>query len=330
MDNEDLSSGADTSPAGAGDAGAAGEGNSSAASPAAASTPEAGKEQPAPDATAALFGPQWRETAIAGMPEDQRDKATNYLKTRTSPYDVIRSAMAADSKISELTANRGVKVPTGKNDDPKDVEEYRKAKGVPDDIEKYNFDVPQEYGDLTHLDSELKSDFLKRAQAAHWNNADVKIATDMWWQAQKMYAADRAKAAAVAQQEAMDEIRIEFGKDYRANIEGINRMMAQEMARVGLKDPAERHAALSEPLADGRTLGDLPWFVKMMNNFQQERSDAGTFIQGETADGGDVDARIRNIVSLSQTDPKEYERMQPELDKLIAVQNRRKGVTSVR
>lgn len=238
-------------------------------------------------------------------------------------HDVLRSAMAADAKISELTANRGVKIPTGKNDDPKALEEYRKAKGVPDDIEKYNFDVPQEYGALSDLDTELKGDFLKRAQAANWNNQDLKVATDMWWQAQKMYAAEQAKQAAILQQEAMDEIRIEFGKDYRGKVENINRMMSQEMARVGVEDPAQRHQALSIKLADGRTLGDVPWFVRMMDNFATERSDAGAFVEGETSDGGDLDARITKIVALSQTNPKEYERMQPELDKLIMARNRR-------
>ena len=79
----------------------------------------------ADDKNISAFGDNWREDIIKNLPEEQHDKARNYLKTRNSPYDIVRGAMSADQKITELTRDR-VKIPTGENDDPKDVAAYRK------------------------------------------------------------------------------------------------------------------------------------------------------------------------------------------------------------
>ena len=290
-------------------------------------TDAAGSESasPADAAGSNPWGDKWRENIITGVPADQREKAQNYLKTRSSPYDILRSGMAADQKISELQANRGVKIPTGKNDDPKEVEAYRKARGVPESFEKYDLPVPQEVGSLSDFEKELQTDFLKQAHAQHWNQKDIDLARNTWFTAQRMLKAEEYKQVAAQSQANVDALRVEMGSDYRPNIELVNRMFSQEMARVGVESPDERRAALSIRLADGSLLGEKPWFVKMMTNIARERADAGAFVDGETVDGGDVDGRINKIMGLMHTNPKEYERMQPELDKLIAVQNRRKG-----
>lgn len=264
----------------------------------------------------------WRDRLASGLPEDQRGKAKDYLKTRSSPYDILRSGMAADSKISELMRDR-VKIPTGKNDDPKDVAAYRKARGVPEAPEKYDVRLPEDFGEMDALDTDLSNDFKKRAHALNWGQKDFDLAIETVAARDKMRAAEEANRILRAKEAAIDDLRVEFGRDYRGNVELINRFMAEEMKRAGLEDPEARRDALSMRFANGMALGEQPWFVKMMLNIARQHADDGIMEGGETADGTDVDGRIEAIMGKMHSDPKEYERMQPELQKLIATQNRR-------
>lgn len=264
----------------------------------------------------------WRDRFANGLPEDQRGKAKDYLKNRSSPFDILRSGMAADSKISELTRDR-VRVPTGKNDDPKDVAAYRKARGTPEKAENYDIRLPEDFGEMDQLDSEMSDEFKKKAHSLNWGQKDFDLAIDTVIARDKMRAAEQANRVLRAKEAAQDELRIEFGKEYRGNVELINRFIGEEMKRVGVDDANLRREALSERFADGMALGEKPWFVKMMANIARRYADDGLIETGETEEAGDVDTRIDKIVGLMHSDPKEYERMQPELQKLIAVQNRR-------
>lgn len=267
------------------------------------------------------FSERWRDEIAAGLPADQRDKAKQYLKTRNSPYEVLRAGMSADAKISELMATR-VKIPTGKDDDPKDVASYAKARGVPDKADDYKLDVPDGF-ELSETDQQLKGDFFKAAHQRHWNQADVDLAVKTHMAILQETEAEQAKQRIQASQAAQDELRVHFGKDYRASIELTNRMFQQEMSELGMDDTKARQEALSIPLADGRMLGELPWFVKMMAKIARERSDDGAFEMGESGDGVDLDAKIDKIMDKKFSDPKEYERLQPELQRLIGAQQRR-------
>lgn len=269
------------------------------------------------------WGSDWREKTLANLDETTREKADKFLKTRSSPYDVLRSALAADSKITELTNSR-VKIPTGKDDDPKDVAAYRKARGVPETPDKYDIEpFVKEVGELSPLDNELKDEFLKQAHSLNWGQKDVDFAMKTWVANQKMLAAEQTKRVLSAQQAAIDELRVEYGKEYRPNIELVNRMFSEELSRVGMQEADERREFLSKRFADGTALGEHPAFVKMMVNIARERADDGALVMGETADGGDIDKRIDSIMEKMNSDPKEYARMQPELQRLIAAQNRR-------
>jgi hypothetical protein len=276
------------------------------------------------DGSRDLFGADWREKLTSALPEDQKPKAEQYLKTRSSPFEILRAGMSADAKISELTRDR-VKIPTGKNDDPKDVAAFRKARGVPESPEKYDVRVPEEYGELSPLDQELKDEFLKKAHENHWSQRDIDLAIDTHFTIQRLAAAEQAKQIVGAQQAAIDELRVEYGKEYRPNVELVNRMFEQELSEVGLTEPDQRREFLSQRFTNGMALGEYPPFVKMMVKLARERADDGALVMGETTDGGDIDGRVKTIMDKMHTDPKEYERMQPELQRLIAAQNRRKG-----
>ena len=326
--------GAPAAGAGKDDAAASGKGTTDTGAKDSAKDPAKGatdasapadKATPKPSMTD-VFGDNWRDQIAGGLPTDQQDKAKKFLAARQSPYDVLRSAMSADAKISELTRDR-VKIPTGERDDPKEVAAYRKARGVPDDVKGYKVDIPEEYGPLTSLDEGLKDEFLTEAHKRHWGQKDIDFALQTQFAIQRTTTAAQAKRVLEAQQAAQDDLRVEYGKEYRPNVELVNRMFSEGLSKYGLEQPEERLDFLSKRFSDGTALGEHPAFVKMMVEIARERADAGALIMGETSDGGgqDLDKREKEIMGYMHSDPKEYARLQPELHKIIAAQNRRKG-----
>lgn len=302
------------------DAGADNAGGKQASEQQKGATQQSGGDQGNKD----WFGPDWRDRITQGLPEDQRGKAADYLKVRNSPYDILRSGMAADSKIQELMQTR-IKVPTGKGDDPKDVAAFRKAIGVPEKVDDYKFDPPKDYGEFTPFDEELKDEFLKGAHEKNLNQQQIDYLKDTYWAIEKRKVAAQATQIARAQQSAVDELHNEFGREYRPTVELINRMFETELPEAGLSDPDERRAFLSQRFSNGMALGEYPPFVKMMAKIARERADDGAFVVGEGGDGVDIDSKIDKIMAKMHTEPKEYERMQPELKRLIAAQERRKS-----
>lgn len=267
------------------------------------------------------FDADWRDRMAAGLPNEQRSQAQNYLRTRTSPYEVLRAGINADAEISRLKQER-VKIPTGQNDDPRDIEAYRKARGVPEAPDKYEFKLPDGF-QLSDRDQQLKSDFLKRAHGErNWNQQDVDFALETHLTILKEMEAEKAALAVQRGQAARDELMVEWGRDYHANVELTNRMFEEEFRAQGITDPNERRAILSKRFDDGTAIGENPQLVKAFASLARKLADDGAFIVGETNDGVDLNTKIDNIIKLRDSDPKEYERMQPELMRLVAAQNR--------
>lgn len=266
----------------------------------------------------------WRDKLVNGFPEDQRGKAKDYVTRRNSPYEIIRSGMTADAKIKELTETR-IKLPTGKDDDPKELAAFRQKWGVPADAKEYKADIPKEVGELSDLDQELLDEFKKDAHTKNYSQDQFAHAVKMYWAVDQRVKAAQVTQVVKAQQAAVDELRVEFGKDYRPTVELINRMFETELSAVGMTEADERREFLSQRFTNGMALGEHPAFVKMMAKIARERADDGAFVMGETSDGVDIEAKIDKIIETRNTDMKAYERMQPELKRLIAAQERMKA-----
>lgn len=269
---------------------------------------------------------KWREDAINNLglkDEKERKRAEDWLTKRSSPYEVIRAGLAADQKISELTRDR-VKIPTGKNDDPKEVAAFRKAMGIPEKPDDYQIEIPKEYGDLSDFDKELVDEFRKEAHAAGMNQKGVEVASKMYWSIQQRIEAAKMAEAVVKDQAGEDEIRVRHGKEFRARQELTNRMIGEGLEKHGWS-AEERKDFFNMRLENGQRLGTFPPFVNWLFELAQERADDGAFVVGEGDDGEDLDAKISSMIELQHSNPKEYQRIQPDLQRLIAAQNRRKA-----
>lgn len=280
-----------------------------------------GREEPARREN--QFPDNWREQYIVGLPEDQREKAKNWLSKRSSPYEVLRAGINADQKIQDLAQNR-VKVPTGKEDDPKDVAAFRKHWGVPEKPSDYKVELPKEYGtELSATDKEMLDEFLADAHSKHMNQAQVDHSIKAFWAVQQRMNAYKSAEAMKVDTAAEDDIRVEMGKDYRTNLELINRVVGEGLSKHGWEKPEDRREFLSMRLENGVKLGSYKPFVMWLSELAREKADDGTLEFGDSGDAVDIDRRIDEIIGTRDKDIKEYERLQPELKKLITIQNRR-------
>lgn len=268
-----------------------------------------------------IFGDNWRDQWVAALPEDERNTAKGWLSKRSSPHEVLRAGLYADRKIQEVTQGR-VKLPTGKDDDPKEVSQFRKAWGIPEKAEDYKAEVPKEIGELSNVDQELLAEFKERAHKKNFSQAQFNDSLEMYWAVDQRVKAARQAEAIRLDMAGEDEVRNELGRNFRPDIELTNRFFADRLGKHGW-DAEQRKEFLAQRLENGQKLGSFPPFVKMMVELAREQADDGAFDIGESSDGVDLDKKIDDIVSKSQTDPKEYERLQPELKRLIAAQQRR-------
>lgn len=268
------------------------------------------------------FPENWRDQMIGQLSEGEREKGERFLKNRQSPIDVLRASLSADSKISELTRDR-VKIP-GENADPKEVEQFRKALGIPESPDKYAFEVPEDV-ELTPMDEEFKGDFLSEAHKYNLNQKQIDFVKDTFYAYQRQAAAQMVANAKRAGDRSIDELRGEMGSDFRPNVELANRWLEQELSEAGMTDPNERREFLSKRFADGTALGEHPAFVRFAIRNARAAADDGAIVVGDSATTGSVDQRIDQIMSKMHSNPKEYEQLQPELQRLIAAQNRQKA-----
>ena len=279
-----------------------------------------GTQKAAAAKTAADEG-DWRAKYTEGLPAELADKAKKYLERRASPQELLKSALAADGKISELSTR--VKLPAGKGDDPADVEAFRKAWGVPEAADKYT--LPEIQG--VQWSEAQKGDigeFFKAAHAANMNQAQAEAALNVLAQSNARQMAafqEQAKAKAETVQE---DLRAEYGRDYKANLELANRWVKEQFAphagENGVSD------LMNVKLADGTHLGEHPAFARWAVAKGREAADHGVFELGDGATGGvSPDKRVDEIMAMKSKDPKAYASpaVQDELKKLVGFQMRR-------
>lgn len=303
---------------------AAGEGQAAAAGAASGGDKGKGGDQ----AAAAQGKPdlglsaEMKAMLLDGLDGDAKAKAEKWLGTRSSVRDIFKSAYSADSKISEISEGR-IKVPTGKDDDPKDVAAFRKALGVPEAADKYAVWQPDGAPEMNEADKEMWDEALKDFHGANMGQRQVDAVAKAF--ARATAAAEKAmtQRAAAAAEKAQEDLRVEYGRDYKPNIELANRWLGEQLKDFG----ADAKGILNKRFDDGTALGEHPDFVKWIVSMAKQDSDAGAFVQGVSTEGVNIDKRIDELSSLQTKDPKKYgsREVQDELQRLIGMQAKRQA-----
>ena len=130
---------------------------------------------------------------------------------------------------------------------------------------------------------------------------------------------DRAKAAGEA---AIEDLRVEFGRDYKANVALADRYLAEHF---GPEMGEEWKDLMGKRFADGTALGEMPGFVKAVVKLAKAWADDGAVHVTDLGGAQDVDAKIKEMMSKVGTDEYKSPAFQQQLDGLIAIKNRRQA-----
>jgi hypothetical protein len=244
--------------------------------------------------------------APANWPEDWRskfagedEKLLKRLDRFSSPEMVMKSWLDMEKKLS----SGQIKKALPEDATAEEIEVWRKENGLPMKPEEYDFsELPDGYM-LSDADEPLVNSFK---EFAFTKNMDPKMAKDAvaWFaQASDAEMASRIEADKAYKTEAIEELRAEWGPEYRANVSlttgALQRVFGEELGM----DVANAR------LPDGTILGNNPGAMKRLADFGREALPGASLMPAGTADvAKGVDAEIASIEKDMKEDYHSYTR----------------------
>lgn len=249
--------------------------------------------------------------APADWPDDWRDKmgagdkeALKTLERYKSPADVAKALREAQKKIGAGRTLSDEPMPDAEKE-PEAAKEWRKARGIPDDPTGY--EVPDAVKSL--VKDEDKPRLAEFTEFMHKKGVPASAAgaaMEWYFQTEAEGAAAIAEADKADATEVEDTLRAEWGSDFRANAT-VAKRFAEEIT-PGINWFEAR-------LPDGRTLGNVPEFVKALAELGTREYGDVAFAGGEAtnktlARKEEIERMMRDDIDAYRANPKlaqEYE-----------------------
>lgn len=193
-------------------------------------------------------------------------------------YSTIDAAANALLEKEQMLSRR-VAVP-GEDASEEDMARFRKAMGVPESIEEYDVTSmkPEAYTDeewSSEVVQSVLSPVVAAAHAAGVNQSGLKAVVDAYMGVSAANAAEQARQDASWAEAAEEQLRTDWGSDYKGN------MMAAEKAIASI--PGIENLVLK----DGSQLGNNPLFIRIAADLGRLRgSDNKTAHQFLSAEQG--------------------------------------------
>lgn len=273
-----------------------------------AGTPEAAAGTPAESSATTpteTAGDTQRTTPADGpgtWPEDWRvqaaggdEKLLKRFERYASPKDALAALIQAQNKISA-----GLKpTPLPKDATPEQLAEWRQNNGIPETPEEYQIKLPGGVV-LGDADKAVVDDFLKVAHSGNLRPDQVNSVLNWYYEKQDQAEAEQAQTDAIFRQNAEEELRAEWGGQYRLNVN----------LALGLLDtaPADvKESLLGARLADGTPLGNHPGVLRWLANTSRELNPVTTVVPGSGANAASaIDDEIAAIEKRMAEDRKAY------------------------
>lgn len=193
-------------------------------------------------------------------------------------YSTIDAAANALLEKEQMLSRR-VAVP-GEDASEEDMARFRKAMGVPESVEEYDVSSmkPEAYTEeewSSEAVQSVLSPVLAAAHAAGVNQSGLKAVVDAYMSVSAAGAAEQARQDASWAEAAEEQLRTDWGSDYKGN------MMAAEQAIASI--PGIENLVLK----DGSQLGNNPLFIRIAADLGRLRgSDNKTAHQFLSAEQG--------------------------------------------
>jgi hypothetical protein len=212
----------------------------------------------------------WRDKMAGGDA-----KETKRLERFASPKEVFKSYRAFETRLSsgELKSN------LPKDAKPEQVTAWRKENGIPDDIKGY--DMPDAVKIEDPVDKQLVEKLLSGLHAQGASKEQAKAALASVFAFRDEVTIKQAEGDANAKRAAEDELRVEWGGNYRANANAMENMLAGAPAGV-------REWLSTARGADGKLLTANPDAIRWLVQTARELNPTSTVVPA----GGDQAASI--------------------------------------
>ena len=244
------------------------------ADPAPAPVPPTDQIPPA-DPAPAPNDPPADPTPPGTWPEDWREqyakddeKTLKRLQRYASPQAALDAMIAAQDKIRSGV----LKSALPENATPDQLKQWREENGIPESPDKYDVGLPDGLSINEH-DKALVDGFLNSAHAANMDPKQVKQTMAWYFTEQQKQIDAVAEADAQSKRAAEDELRGEWGGEYRQNINLINGMMDTAPAGV-------RENFMGARLADGSILENNPQVLRYLIGLAREINPVATVVPG--------------------------------------------------
>lgn len=206
----------------------------------------------------------WR-AKLAG----QDEKLGKQLQRFQSPADVVKSWREAQKLISSGEYKKAALDP---NASPEDIAEFRKDRGIPETADGYLEKLPD--GLVIGDDDKpgVKS-FLETAHAKHAPKEFVEAALGWYQEEKERQITEQVTADKQFKAAAEDELREEWGNEYRANLVSAMTLLDQ---MPELEDGTSvKDLFMGGRLADGTPIGNHPGVLRWLTRMAAEINPGG-------------------------------------------------------
>jgi hypothetical protein len=216
-----------------------------------------------PDAKAGNWPDDWREQ-YAG----QDEKLLKRLQRYASPKAALDALVSAQDKIR----SGALKAVLPDNPSEEQLKQWREENGIPEKPSEYDVNLPDGLV-IGEQDKPLVDGFLEAAHKAHMQPAQVKQALSWYFSEQERLINEVAQRDNEARQAAEDELRQEWGGEFRQNINLVSGLL--DGAPAGVKENL-----MNARLADGSLLGNNPQVLRYLTGLSRELNPMGTVVPG--------------------------------------------------
>jgi hypothetical protein len=237
----------------------------------------------------------WRGSFVKGMELDEEgmEKENVRLARFQQPSDVYKSFREAEAKIS-----KGIQTPLPDGATEEDIKAYREANNIPATGEDYFEGLPKDL--ILTGDVGMFEDFSEHVLQANNLPASALQGAAEWYYAMQESSAQLMEEGDIDHKdEAEDQLRIDWGKDYRIN----HNVIGNFLSKV---PEALREDLTNARLPDGRGLFNSPDFLKHIVDIERQINPASALTPGGADSAETNDARIGEIEQMMRNNRKAY------------------------
>jgi hypothetical protein len=280
------------------------------ANPTPPADPAAPPADPAsPDAKAGNWPDDWREQ-YAG----QDEKLLKRLQRYASPKAALDALVSAQDKIR----SGALKASLPDNPTDEQMKQWREENGIPEKPSEYDVSLPDGLV-IGEQDKPLVDGFLEAAHKAHMQPAQVKQALSWYFSEQERLINEVAQRDNETRKVAEDELRQEWGAEFRQNINLVSGLL--DGAPAGVKENL-----MNARLADGSLLGNSPQVLRYLTGLARELNPMGTVVPGAGVNSvSAIESEIAGLEKRMRDDRANYfkdEKAQARYRELITARDR--------